>query len=888
MLMGVMRNVKMHFMKKSVLILVVLICVSGMPGPLKAHPSDSIKKLPSAQWTRVRTVDILHIAMDLRFNWKSKQAYGTTDITFSPLRSSRKMALDAGRLTINSIKLSDGTALEYSYDGGDRDDGLEIVLDRVYHPNETITIRIDYRTNWTSPSDPNSLGGTNGKGLRFLGPTSTEPTRRQMIWTYGEAQNNRYWFPSFDAPQDLRTTDFTATVEKRFVVLSNGKMVGRTDHEDGTSSYHYRSEIPYANHLTSFVVGEFVDVKFDYQGIPLHSYSFPDEVAATKASVAQLPEMVEYFSEVTGLPYPYPGYSQAFVQDLPWGVGGNGLSTQTENMVDDDRTHADFLYLWDDLESETLAQQWFGNCIVPRDWSHAWLSKSFARYFSELYDEKKNGNDEFLLYPRSNWDRTNNYFPTWQSGYRRPIVTVHYEDPSTLLTDVYTSIHGADVLHMLRKHLGEEIWWKAVKLYVKENAFKLVTTDDFRKAVESVSGEPMDWFFDQWVYRMGHPVFDITKTYDSIQKKLTVMVKQIQQRDANDSYPQVEWFRGKVEIEIDNRIETVWLEPKEQNVFTFSSAHLPALVNFDYQDTWVKEIVFEKSPEELLFQFEYGKDMPGRQWAAGELVKRAKSDKASGEERQKIYAAYRRVMLSKCYWRFKWAVVISQLRTLLVPATSLTAPVGLDEATTAALLSVIQNDEAWVRASAIHFLGMTRDPKYTDVYLKALNDPSDRVINMAAIALGKTKSPKAFPALQKLVSKPSWKNQSLISALYALQQLEDPRGYPIANRALTDLTSPHWVLATPVWDYRIIAAQAIKTLGRSKESYPFLLNGFKRAMKEDDIHGVFYNTLLIVELAEPQGAEIFEPLKMKYKNDPNAMVAVDQYELRFKELTKRL
>jgi hypothetical protein len=182
---------------------------------------------------------------------------------------------------------------------------------------------------------------------------------------------------------------------------------------------------------------------------------------------------------------------------------------------------------------------------------------------------------------------------------------------------------------------------------------------------------------------------------------------------------------------------------------------------------------------------------------------------------------------------------------------------------------------------------MTRDPRYADIYLNALNDSSDRVINMAAIALGKCKSPKAFPALKKLVSKPSWKNQSLISSLFALQQLEDPRGYDIAYKALTDLTSPHWVLAVPIWDYRMIAAQTIKTLGRSKEAYPFLSAAFKKSMDENDIHGIFYNTLLITELAEPRGLEIFESLKAKYKDDANAMVAVEQYETQLKESTKK-
>jgi hypothetical protein len=224
---------------------------------------------------------------------------------------------------------------------------------------------------------------------------------------------------------------------------------------------------------------------------------------------------------------------------------------------------------------------------------------------------------------------------------------------------------------------------------------------------------------------------------------------------------------------------------------------------------------------------------------------------------------------------------------MLVPSTNPAEPVKLDEVTIAALLYVIQNDVGWVRSSAIHFLGMARDSKFTNIYLRALNDPSDRVINLAAIALGKTRSPKAFPALKELVSKPSWKNQSLISSLYALQQLEDQRGYEIAYKALTDLSSPHWVLATPVWDYRIIAAQTIRTLGQSKRAYPFLLAGFRRAIEENDIHGIFYNTLLISELGAPQGEEIFKILRVKYKDDANAMTAVEQYQLRFKELVEK-
>ena len=123
---------------------------------------------------------------------------------------------------------------------------------------------------------------------------------------------------------------------------------------------------------------------------------------------------------------------------------------------------------------------------------------------------------------------------------------------------------------------------------------------------------------------------------------------------------------------------------------------------------------------------------------------------------------------------------------------------------------------------------MTRDAKFADLYLSYLNDESDRVINAAANALGKSKSPKAFDALAKLVRKPSWKNQSLISALNGLAALGDPRGFDIAFKALSDLNSPHWTLATPVWDYRITAAQTIATLGKSDAAYPLVSGGLQK------------------------------------------------------------
>jgi aminopeptidase N len=395
----------------------------------------------------------------------------------------------------------------------------------------------------------------------------------------------------------------------------------------------------------------------------------------------------------------------------------------------------------------------------------------------------------------------------------------------------------------------------------------------------------MEWFFDQWLYKMGHPIFEVTKSYDEAKKQLTLKIRQTQKVDAQDAYPQVEFFEGKMEIEVDGRLETVWLKPKIENVFAFPSSEQPKLVNLDYESNWIKEIKFEKSLAELLYQLQNDRDILGRRWAMGELVNLAKNVATSSEDKAKIYAVFRNLIRGDSYWRLR-VTAISQLQSLFAPATG-TKPVSLDEATIALLQNVIQKDKGWVRVAAISFLGMTRDAKFADIYLNALNDESDRVINAAANALGRSKSPKAFDALAKLVNKPSWKNQSLISALNGLAQLGDPRGYDIAFKALADLHSPHWTLATPVWDYRITAAQTIAALGKGDAAYPLVLAGFKKAMAENDVHGIFYNVLLITTLADQRGQETFDLLKAKFRDDANTMKAVNQFETQFRDAIKK-
>ncbi|MBK8553627.1 MAG: HEAT repeat domain-containing protein [Ignavibacteria bacterium] len=779
-------------------------------------------------------------------------------------------------LTINSVSLNE-KKLEFNYDGSDKNGALEIILDKEYQSNEDITLKIDYHTNHENKSDPNNIWGSFGKGIRFIEPTSTGPLKRKQIWSSGEPLSNRYWFPGNDNLKDIRTTEFTATVENPLMVISNGQLVQTKNNNDGTRTFHYKTDKPYPNYLTSFAIGEYTDVKQKINDIQIHTYGYPDERNAIEATVELLPDMVKFISEKTGFNYPYAEYSQVVVQDYPFpGLNGqNTAVTISDNYIDDDRTHADFLYLWDGVALQALAGQWFGNLIMPESWEHIWLNQSFTQYFAGLYTGHINGHDEYLTY----------YYPfekgavigDWNSGYRHPVVTKSFSDVGSFTSDNYAKFRGALVLRMLSKELGDENWSKAIKHYVKMNAGRQVTTESFIKAIEESTGESMEWFFDQWIYKTGLPFFGVTKKYDADNKELTIIVSQTQKTDTAAEYPQVELFKGKIEIGIDDKIEQVFIEPSSENRFTFSLQEEPKLINFDFESTWIKELKFEKSFTELLYQLKNDKDVLGRWSAIDELVKIAKNEKTSASDKKLICDAFRKTVRSNSYWRLR-SYALSQLRSI--------SALPYDETNIDLLLKIIAEDSAWVKTSAIFFLGMTKDEKYADVYINAFDDKSDRVINAAASALGKSKSPKAFDALIKLAEKPSWKSQSLISALNGLKELGDERGVGFALKTIANAKLPRWWLATSVWDYPLAAAETLVSFGKGNLAYPVIYERFRKSIDENDYNDIFSNLLLITTLADPRGQEAFDLLKEKFKDDSNAMIAVNQYEAQFKDIIK--
>jgi aminopeptidase N len=823
------------------------------PAP-QARRVDGPRPFPPAQYIPPHDFDQRNIKLDLRFDWQKEQAIGTETITLAPaVKDLKRVDLDAAFMSFESARLAEGKPLVFAYD--DKKERLSINLDRAYQPSEEITIIISYHTN-KPPVERTALIG--GGGLNFILPRPNDTSRPKQAWSQGEAEANHFWFACFDHPNDFVTSEIVATVEKPLSVISNGKLLSTKENSDGTRTFDWKIDVPHATYLTSIVVGEFTPVAGEYAGIPVVTNVYPNEFEEGKVTAARLPDMVKFFSEKTGVKYPYAKYAQTTVRDFGGGMENISATTQTDNMIHDARTELD--QTSDGLESHELAHQWFGDYVTCRSWSDIWLNESFATYFQAMWDEEHLGHDDFLYSDvKSNQDQ---YFTAWGRGQRRPIVTKNYANPDAVF-DTYAYPRGGAVLHMLRTFLGEDNWWRSINHYLTKYAHQPVETAQFRIAIEETTGQPMDWFFDEWVYKMGHPVFRVTQDYDAANKQLVLKVRQEQKPDPESQYPQVGFFQTPVDIQIgtatNTRVERVQIEPQEEQTFKFAVESEPLLVGFDYGGTLIKELIFEKTTSQLQYQAGHDKDVLGRVWAVSQLTTRLKDAKTSVSDGDAIRKSLAEVATKDGFWGARFDAVA--------------ALAGSKEAKDA-LVAATKDANARVRARAVTSLAATKDATLADAYGQLMNDQSYGVIRAAAVALGQTRNPAAYDALIKLVDQASWRDTIRTSGLSGLAALGDKRALELGFK-----------YAGPgnVAEVRAAALTLLGNTGKDDaRTFTTLSAALSEAFENRNFLVLQSAANGLVSLGDERGLTSFEELR---KKSPSSQVAatVSAFEKRLKD-----
>ena len=641
-------------------------------------------ELPGARphYNPDRPGQVEHIFLDLILNIPEKSFEGVCSIRLKPVRSGIDfLSLDAVNLEINSVKVA-GESQRFDYDG----EKLEIELSSSTVAGDSITLDIAYGV-----ENPQ-------RGLYFVGPTKHYPDKPVQVWTQGEDEDSRFWFPCFDYPGQLATSEIRVRVPKQFLAISNGELISCEEVGDD-KVYHWLQKQVHPTYLMTLAVGDFAEFSDSWNGVPVTYYVEKRRAGDALRSMGKTPRMIEYFSKVFGYVYPFPKYAQVCVDDFIFGGMENTSTTLlTDRCLLDERAALDNRST-ESLVAHELAHQWFGDLVVIKHWSHAWIKEGMASYSEVLWTDVEYGAQEAAYYRLK---EARNYLAEDSGRYRRPIVTHVYREAIELY-DRHLYEKGACVYHMIRAELGDELFFKAMQTFVQDNAHSTVETVDLLRAIEKATGRNLLFLFDQFVYRGGHPDYKVAYAWDGDSKLAKVTVTQSQAKDGNSK----DLFDLKVPIGfgyveeksemVSLKMFTVRVHEREQS-FYFPLADKPQFISFDVGNHLLKTVVLEFPVPELKAQLKYDSDPLSRIFAAEALAKKG----------------------------------------------------GLEAVK--ALSKALQNDGFWgVRAEVAKLLGEIKLDQAFDALVKGLKDKSPDVRFAVVEALATIKTHESYKALKPLV-----------------------------------------------------------------------------------------------------------------------------------------
>jgi aminopeptidase N len=563
--------------------------------PLSLENSQSESSHPKAYCpAATRYFDLLHTRLEVSFDWPNSQMQGNATLVLHPyFYPTNQLVLNAQEYDIHELSLvikDEKKKLNYTYDKK----RIQITLDKEYNQNDTLKINIVYTANPNKVDTKGSDAITDRKGLYFINADGKDPNKPQQIWTQGETEASSCWFPTIDSPNERMTQEIYITVDKKYTTLSNGLLIYTKENPDGTRTDYWKQTLPSAPYLTMLAVGEFSIVKDSWRDLEVNYYVEPDFAQYAKLIFGNTPEMLEYYSKKLGVDYPWEKYSQIIVRDYISGAMENtGAVVHGEFLQVNDRKHLDENH--EDVIAHELFHHWFGNMVTCESWANIPLNESFATYGEYLWMEQKYGKDEadchlqqdLFAYLREAREK------------RVPLVRYDFEDREDIF-DAHTYQKGCRILHMLRNYVGDEAFFKALNLYLIQNKYKSVEVDHLRLAFEEVTGEDLNWFFDQWFFNSGHPALSITYMYDEINKDETITIHQTQD---TKKYP---LYKLPVDIDIyaNGKVERqhVIIDEAEE-FFSFPVSSKPDLVNVDANKMLLATKQDDKKASEWIFQY---------------------------------------------------------------------------------------------------------------------------------------------------------------------------------------------------------------------------------------------------------------------------------------------
>jgi len=677
-------------------------------------------------YDRAHDYDLVHQRIEVRdFDWDSTSFHGRVATTLVSRRAGLdSVVLDMGHLLRpTSVTSQTGTALRHAMHG----DTIVVFPARPAAQGDTVRFSIAYDGKVK-----------NGEGLTFIEPEG-RPHRPRQIWSQGEAMENHRWFPTYDFPNDKATWELVATVPGEYTAVSNGRLVSDTRNADGTRTQHWNMERPNATYLVSLVVAPLVKVHDTWRGRPVDYYVYREDSARAMPLFHVTPDMMEVYSRLTGVDYPWSKYAQTTVADFFGGME-NASATTLVDWLPDRTAYADRPWFQHILIPHELAHQWFGDYVTTRDWSHIWLNEGFAEFMPGQYWAQKLGakvEDDYYV-------DEYRQFMAIDARRRMPVAAEGSNN-------IYPK--GALVLKMLQDYLGPRRFWASVNRYLTSHALGTARTDDLRLAIRQATGEDLDWFFDQWLYQAGYPEFTVTQQYDAAARRLTLHVAQTQTDTSTADSTGLRFttpavFRMPVTVQVETAAgsvsRTFQLNQREQTL-VIGDVGQPRMVVFDPGNHILKKLTFAQPTAWLAEQLRRDPRLWNRSWVIGQLAER-KDDPAA-------LAA-----LADAAQRGDYPLTRAQAATALggFPAAA-ALPV---------LETVMRDTSSAVRAAAAAALGAVRGPRAGALARAAFErDTSYQVRGAALRAAVRADTTGAAALVRRGLATPSYRNDIRNAAL---------------------------------------------------------------------------------------------------------------------------
>jgi len=447
-------------------------------------------------YLRQPALDVLHYDLHVDLEAPGDEIAGFARIQIRMRRDAvSSITLDLEEMRVESVAVG-GAARPFTHAGG----RLVFDLDRSYRGGETATIEVRYRG---APKEKGLLIGKNRHG-------------QKVYFAENWPDHARYWFPGVDHPSDKATVTLEVTAPERYEVVGPGRLVEVRRLPDERKATRWNESVAIPTYCMVLGAAEFTVLDAgSFKGIPLVHYAYPQDAAAVAQKFARTRQALEFFTGRIGA-YPYEKLAQV---ESTTRIGG------MENSSAIFYAEAQFARtpVAEGPMPHEVAHQWFGDSVTPGDWDHLWLSEGFATYFDALFYKHLDGSGAL----RQRMSAAAEKIKKFSAEHPAPVLDTTVSDPAKKL-NALSYEKGAWTLHMLRKIVGDEVFFAGIRRYYELYAGRNALSDDFRRVMESVSGRPLATFFRQWLEQPGWPEYRVAWRWDAGSREVELAVAQEQ------------------------------------------------------------------------------------------------------------------------------------------------------------------------------------------------------------------------------------------------------------------------------------------------------------------------------------------------------------------------